>query len=73
MLRVFRLLQMALEIAETGQLNVRRHNREFLLQIRRGDFEYEELVAEAEQMVTRAETAFAASALPDVPSKNAAE
>ena len=73
MLHVFRLLQMALEIAETGQLHVRRPNREFLLQIRRGEFEYEELVAEAEQLVTRVEAAFAASALPDAPSKTAIE
>ena len=73
MLHVFRLLQMALEIAETGQLNVRRPNREFLLQIRRGEFEYVELVAEAEQLVTRVEAAFAASALPDAPSKEVSE
>ena len=73
MLHVFRLLQMAEEIAETGQLNVRRPNREFLLQIRRGEFEYEELVAEAEQLVGRVETALAISTLPEAPDKAAAE
>lgn len=73
MLHVFRLLQMAEEIAETRQLNVHRPNREFLLQIRRGEFEYEELVAKAEQLVTRVEAAFANSSLPDAPDKDAAE
>lgn len=73
MLHVFRLLQMAEEIAETRQLNVLRPNREFLLQIRRGEFEYEELVAEAEKLVTRVEAAFANSSLPDAPDRGAAE
>jgi hypothetical protein len=73
MLHVFRLLQMVEEIALTGTLQVRRPNREFLLQIRRGEFEYAELVAEAEQLVTRVEAAFAASTLPSAPSKTAAE
>ena len=73
MLHVFRLLQMALEIAETGQLNMRRPNREFLLQIRRGEFEYEELVVEADQLVGQVEAAFSASTLPEIPSKTVAE
>ena len=73
MLHVFRLLQMAEEIATTDQLHVRRPNRDFLLQIRRGEFEYEQLVADAEQLVTRVEAAFASSALPDAPDRPAAE
>ena len=73
MLHVFRLLQMAEEIAATGQLHVRRPNRDFLLQIRRGEFEYEQLVADAEQLVTRVEAAFASSALPEVPDRPTAE
>ncbi|GAB3634488.1 hypothetical protein GCM10027422_00780 [Hymenobacter arcticus] len=73
MLHVFRLLQMAEEIALTGELNVHRPNREFLLQIRRGEFEYAALVAEAGELVARVENAFAASPLPDAPDKAAAE
>jgi len=73
MLHVFRLLQMAEEIALTGAIQVRRPNRDFLLQIRRGEFAYAELIAEAEHLVTRVEAAFAASALPAAPSKAAAE
>lgn len=73
MLHVFRLLQMAEEIARTGQLHVRRPNREYLLQIRRGDFAYAELIAEAERLVARVEAAFAASALPAAPDRASAE
>ena len=73
MLHVFRLLQMAEEIALTGQLNVRRPNRDYLLQIRRGEFGYEALVAEAEQLVARVAAAFAHSRLPDAPDAALAE
>ena len=73
MLHVFRLLQMAEEIALTGQLHVRRPNREFLLQIRRGEFAYAELIAKAEHLVARVEAAFAASALPAAPDNASAE
>jgi hypothetical protein len=73
MLHVFRLLQMAEEIAVSGELNVRRPNREFLLQIRRGEFEYQDLVAEAEKLVERVEGAFAHSTLPEAPDSIAAE
>ncbi|RZK40975.1 MAG: hypothetical protein EOO57_02060 [Hymenobacter sp.] len=73
MLYVFRLPQMAEEIALTSEIQVRRSNREFLLQIRRGEFAYAELVAEAEQLVGRVEVAFAISTLAEAPGKAAAE
>ena len=73
MLHVFRLLHTALEIATTGQLHVRRPDRDFLLQIRRGEFEYEELVARAEALVAQVEAAFATSDLPEAPDHEAAE
>ena len=73
MLHVFRLLQMAEEIALTGEIQVRRPNRDFLLRIRRGESEYAELVAEAEQLVERVAAAFAASTLPPAPDRAAAE
>jgi predicted nucleotidyltransferase len=72
MLHVFRLLQMAEEIARTGQIQVRRANREFLLQIRRGEFSYAELLAQAEQLITQVEAAFATSTLPETPDAVAA-
>jgi hypothetical protein len=73
MLHVFRLLQMAEEIARQGELRVRRPNRDFLLQIRRGEFEYDTLVQQAEELVERVDAAFAASSLPDEPDKKAVE
>jgi len=73
MLHVFRLLRMAEEIATTGQLQVRRPDREFLLQIRRGEFDYVELVAQAEALLDRVEAAFATSGLPAAPNREAAE
>ncbi|MBC6610108.1 nucleotidyltransferase domain-containing protein [Hymenobacter sp. BT507] len=73
MLHVFRLLRMAEEIAREGRLHVRRPDRDFLLQIRHGEFEYEQLVSEAEALVVRVDAAFATSALPETPDKQAAE
>ncbi|MBX0289397.1 nucleotidyltransferase domain-containing protein [Hymenobacter sp. HSC-4F20] len=73
MLHVFRLLRMAEEIATSGQLHVRRPDREFLLSIRRGEFEYDYLVAEAEALVERVAAAFATSALPQAPDIATAE
>ncbi|WP_022824831.1 DNA polymerase beta superfamily protein [Hymenobacter norwichensis] len=73
MLHVFRLLRMAEEIATEGQIHVRRPDRDFLLKIRRGAFEYEQLVTEAEALVERVEAAFITSALPQAPDPEAAE
>jgi len=73
MLHVFRLLRMAGEIATECRLHVRRPDREFLLQIRRGEFGYEQLVTEAEILIEQVESAFAASALPEAPNRDAAE
>jgi len=73
MLHVFRLLRTALEIATTGQLHVRRPDREFLLQIRRGEFDYDELVAAAEALVAQVDAAFATATLPEAPAREPAE
>jgi len=67
MMHTIRLLDMAEEIATQKRVIVHRPNREFLLQIRRGDFTYEELLAMAEEKVRRAEELFAQSDLPDQP------
>lgn len=50
MMHVFRLLLMAKEIALSGEINVFRNDREFLLSIKAGKFEYDELVAKAEEL-----------------------
>ncbi len=50
MMHTFRLLHMAEEIAKEGLINVRRTDREYLLRIKNGDFEYDDLVNEAEKI-----------------------
>ncbi len=47
MMHVFRLLLMAKEIAVEGKINVFRKDRDFLLAIKDGKYEYEELVQKA--------------------------
>jgi len=67
MMHVFRLLNMAEEIALYKKINVRRHDREFLLKIRNGEFMYEELVNQANEKTERIIELFAKSDLPDQP------
>jgi hypothetical protein len=48
MMHVFRLLLMAKEIATDGKVNVWRKDREFLLDIKQGKYEYDDLLNKAE-------------------------
>lgn len=66
-MHTFRLLDMAEEMLREGKVNVRRPNREALLQIRKGAFDYDELIELAEQKLVAIEAAFNASSLPDAP------
>jgi uncharacterized protein len=50
MMHVFRLLRMAKEIAEEGKINVWRNDRAFLLDIKTGKFEYDDLVQQATEL-----------------------
>jgi uncharacterized protein len=50
MMHVFRLLLMAKEIAVEGKINVFRNDSHFLLAIKEGKFEYDELVQKAEEL-----------------------
>jgi len=67
LMHTFRLLDMAEEIAVEGIVRVRRPNREFLMRIRRGEFDYEDLMRMAEEKVACIDEAFARSSLPDEP------
>lgn len=69
MMHVFRILEMAKEIGETGTVNVRRPNRDFLLDIKSGKYNFEELTAMAELRRTEMETAFEQSSLIESPDK----
>lgn len=64
MMHVFRLLEMAIEIGKQGRVNVRRPDRDFLLEIKAGRYEYEELLNMADKKRKEMEEAFENSALP---------
>lgn len=67
MMHTFRLLDMAAEILSSGEVIVRRPNRAELLKIRSGAFEYDELIARAEQKVAEIDEIAQKSPLPDEP------
>lgn len=67
MMHTFRLLDMAIEILETGQIHVQRPNREELLAIRSGKWTYDELMEKAEKKMVALETAYQNSRLPEAP------
>jgi len=64
---------MAAEVLEHGTLQVRRPNREHLMAIRRGEFEYETLMAQAEDKLLEIDRLFAKSSLPELPDKSKIE
>lgn len=65
LMHCFRLLNMGIELAEEGVLNVYRPDREYLLKIRSGELEYDELIDQAEEKLIRMETAFEKCSLPN--------
>lgn len=73
LMHTFRLLDMAAEIAREHRITVRRPNRAFLMQIRAGDFEYYELIAQAEERIAEIEELYATSSLPEEPDREALE
>jgi len=69
MMHTLRLLDVAEEILKDGKLLVRRPNREALLAIRRGDWEYDALIAQAEAKLANIEACYSNSPLPERPDK----
>ena len=68
MMHVFRLLLMAKEIAIEGKINVFRKDRDFLLSIKAGEFEYEALVLQqAEALKNELPLLYEQSGLPELP------
>ena len=67
MMHTFRLLYMAQEIATEKTIHVRREDRDFLLDIKQGKYEYDELVSWAEEKKVALEKLYAKSALPEKP------
>jgi hypothetical protein len=73
MMHTFRLLAMAEEIAREGKINVRRDDREFLLDIRAGKYEYEALVALADEKISLIDELYNNSQLPEIPNLDTVE
>jgi len=65
-----RLLEMSLEIAQGKGINVRRTNRDKLLAIRKGEYEYEDLVNEAEDLMKQVNEAFDKSDMQESPDRD---
>jgi hypothetical protein len=70
MMHVFRLLLMAKEIAKEEKVNVRRKDRDFLLNIKEGKYEYNDLVAKAEILKEELPYLYEQSGLPGEPNKD---
>jgi len=66
-MHVFRLLEMAIEIGKEKKVNVKRPNRDFLLDIKAGKFEYDDLLKMSDEKQVEMELAFKNSGLPYEP------
>ena len=66
-MHLVRLQRMAMEILETGEVRVRRPDREELLQVRDGAWSYDDLIERSEAMTQRVEELRGRSALPEDP------
>ena len=66
-MHTFRLLDMAVEILEKGEVIVERPNREELLAIRAGEWEYDVLIERAHQKMEEVASAYETSTLPAQP------
>jgi hypothetical protein len=72
MMHTFRLLNVAEEIALHQKVIVYRQDREFLLNIRNGKFEFEELMQMVENKMDQIKQLYATSSLPDKPDEQMA-
>ncbi|SEN77768.1 Predicted nucleotidyltransferase [Mucilaginibacter gossypiicola] len=73
MMHTFRLLNMAGEIAQYGQVIVNRPDRDFLLKIRNGEFEFDELMKMVDEKMEHFNELYRTSALPNKPDLQKAE
>jgi len=66
-MHTFRLLDMAIEIAKEKKVNVKRPNRDFLLNIKNGKYEYDDLLKMANNKQKEMEIEFEKSNLQEKP------
>ncbi len=71
MMHTFRLLEMAIEIGRDGIVNVKRPDRDFLLGIKAGNYEYDDLLKMANEKQLEMDRVFEKSILPESPDINA--
>lgn len=64
-MHTIRLLQVTEELLKTGELHVKRPNREELLAIRSGKFEYSALLAQSEMLIEKIDLAYEQTVLPE--------
>jgi predicted nucleotidyltransferase len=72
-MHAIRLLQVAEDILTTGQIQVKRPNREELLSIKAGNAEYDELLEQANGLIERIEAAYVSGSLPESPDEKEIE
>ena len=73
MMHTFRLLDMAEEILKEGKIIVKRPNRDELLNIRKGEWGYDQLIEKAEMKMQRLESAWANCELQSSPNESLIE
>jgi uncharacterized protein len=73
MMHTIRLLQVAEEILNTGKLQVKRPNRDELIPIKVGRYDYEELLTVADTIMAFIDVAYERCTLPDKPDKDRIE
>lgn len=67
MMHTFRLLHMCEEIGQEDKIKVRREDRDYLLKIKQGEFQYDELLEIAEHKISEIESIYESSSLPEMP------
>jgi hypothetical protein len=73
MMHTIRLLQVAEEILDTGQLRVKRPNRNELLSIKAGEIGYDDLLNKTNELISKIETSYLSCCLPETPDVKAIE
>lgn len=73
LMHCIRLLDMAVEIANGQGVNLVRPNRDWLLSVRRGELDYNEVVSIAETRVTQLDEAMLTTTLPETVDKDFAQ
>ena len=73
MMHVFRLLGTAEDIAKNKIINLRGHDRDFLLRIKSGHYQYDELISLAEKKTQKLDKLFEHSSLPKTPNHDDVE